>query len=182
MHFQTFIYRRLRWINLPGALLVALLQRTPVLRIAATAEEMVASSPVGSVLRSAITAVASLGAVHALAGATQFVTNHNPVSGTVGTPISATTFTVTGAQTLAGSYRVTGLPPGLSVVGANASGVVNGTSGTITGTPTAAGSFTTNVVAFEFNNATGDSFGPLRLVFTITGATNVAPTISAAPQ
>src|SRR3954464_10211798 len=102
MHLPNFFYRRLRWLNVPGAMLVALLQRTPVLRVAATAEEMVVASPVGTVLRSAVTAIASLGAVHALAGATQFVTNHNPTSGTVGTAIPATTFTVTGAQSVPG--------------------------------------------------------------------------------
>ena len=33
----AFLYHRLRWLNVPGALLVALLQRTPLLRVAAMA-------------------------------------------------------------------------------------------------------------------------------------------------
>src|SRR3954464_14494777 len=83
--FVSALFLRLRWLNLPGAMLIALLQRTPVVRLLVTAEEVVTASPVGAVLRSAFTAAASLGAVHALAGATQFQANRtSPLSGTVG--------------------------------------------------------------------------------------------------
>lgn len=134
------------------------------------------------VLRSVLATVASLGAVHALAGATQFVVSKSsPVTGTVGTAMSYG-FAVTGAPTIAGSYRVTGqLPPGLSLVGGNANGIVNGSTGTISGTPTTPGSYSVAIRAYEFNNGTGDAFGPLNVVFSIAGAATSAPAIAAQP-
>ena len=47
MNFSPTFVRRLHWLNLPGALLIALLQRTPVLRVASTAGEITRASPVG---------------------------------------------------------------------------------------------------------------------------------------
>lgn len=55
----------LRWrafarLQVPVAMLIAFLQRTPALRVITAAEEAVAASPVGAVLRSAIAATAAL--------------------------------------------------------------------------------------------------------------------------
>ena len=147
--------RRLRWMNFPGAVLVVLLQRTPVMRVAAVAEEIVLSSPIGAVMRSAFAGVAAFGAVHSLAGATQFViAPGNSVSGTTGTAITAVAFAVTGATPSPGSYRIAGLPPGLTVPGAS-SGVINATSGSISGTPTVAGTFNASITAYQFTDAQG---------------------------
>jgi hypothetical protein len=141
LKFPAAFARRLRWINLPGAVLVALLQRTPMVRVAALAEEFVAVSPVGSVLRSVTAAAAALGAVHSLAGATQFVQNPiNPVTGTVGQPLSVG-FTIVGSPTLPSFFTIgSALPPGLAVSGLLGS---NGNPATpiITGTPTQPGTF-----------------------------------------
>jgi hypothetical protein len=135
-----------------------------------------------SLLKSFAATVASLGAVHSLAGATQFVVSNANVSGTVGTPITPVAFTVTGAQTPAGSFRISGtLPPGLSVTNATSNGIVNGSSGSITGTPTTAGSFTLSILAYEHANASGDSFGPTTIRFTIAGAAATAPAITTQP-
>lgn len=177
----TFFFHRLRWLNLPGAILVVLLQRLPALRMAATAEDLLVASSAGAVLRSALMTVGSLGALHSLAGATRFVTSPtSPVSGTVGTAL-AFGFSVTGAQTPAGSYRVTGtLPPGLTLLGGT-SGIVNATTGTISGTPTAAGSYSISIRAYENRNATGDAFGPLTVIFNITGGTPAPPAITTQP-
>ena len=123
-------YHRLRWLNVPGALLVALLQRTPVLRVATTAGELIVASPLGNVLRSAAAMAGALGAVHSMAGATKFVVSSSNVNGTVGTPIASDGFAVTGAPTpIAGSYRITNLPAGLTVAGMNGSGVLNAGNG-----------------------------------------------------
>lgn len=148
----------------------------------ATAEDLFVASPAGAVLRSALTVVGSLGALHSLAGATRFVTSPtSPVSGTVGTPL-AFGFSVTGAQTPAGSYRVTGtLPPGVALVVGNSSGIVNATTGTISGTPTVAGSYSISIRAYEFSNALGDAFGPLNVAFTITGGAPTPPAITTPP-
>ena len=48
------------WLNVPGALLVAFLQRTPLLRVAAGADGMAIVSSAGAVLRAAFGTVASL--------------------------------------------------------------------------------------------------------------------------
>jgi hypothetical protein len=183
---SSLILHRLRWLNLPGAMLVALLQRTPVLRVAATAEELVAISPIGTVLRAAATTLASLGAVHALVGATQFIASRNPVTGTVGSAISPDGFTVTGAQTPAGSFRIVSgaLPPGLTIPGMNTSNILNASSGTITGTPTTSGNFSILLRAYEFANAQGDSFpatAGFTISFTISGGAAVAPTFTTQP-
>jgi hypothetical protein len=171
-----------RWLNLSAAWLLLLLQRTPVVRLAVTAGETIVPSRIVSLLKSAAATAVSLGAVHSLAGATQFVVSNANVTGTVGTAISPIAFTVTGAQTPAGSYRVTGsLPPGLTVPGASTAGVVNGSSGSITGVPTTAGSYTISIVAYEHTNASGDAFGPATIRFTITGTAAIAPTITTQP-
>lgn len=174
--------KRLRWFPSSLASLLLLLQRTPVLRVAAEAGELAGSSRAVSLLKSAFTAAASLGAVHSLAGATQFSVSNANVSGTVGTAITAVAFTVTGAPTTAGSFRVTGtLPPGVTLIGANANGVANGSTGTLRGTPAAAGSYSASIYAYEFTNASGDAFGPTVIRFTIAAAPNVAPAITAQP-
>ncbi len=170
MKFAALLLHRLRWIHLPGALLVALLQRTPVLRVVASAEGVLASPPLGQLMRSLFT-VASLGALHSRAGATTFVQNPpaNPVPGVVGTPL-AVAFTYTGTPSLPQYFIVTGqLPPGLSFIPAPISGVLRTGTPAISGTPTQAGNYTVNVQGF----GTGGNGTPQPIRFAITGA--IAP-------
>jgi len=54
-------HRHLRWLNLPGAMLLVLLQRTPVLRNLVVAESSALTAPVGAVLKSAVAGLAALG-------------------------------------------------------------------------------------------------------------------------
>src|SRR5436190_22078987 len=118
--------KKVRWLNFTAAWLIMLLQRTPVLRLVSAATNNIAPSRIVSLLKSAAATTVSLGAVHSLAGATQFVVTNSNVSGTVGTAITPVAFTVTGAQIPAGSFRISGtLPPGLYVTSANANGVIN---------------------------------------------------------
>lgn len=205
MTFAAVFFHRFRWLNLPGALLVMLLQRTPVLRALVAAEEMVAASPAVAVLRSAAVALGSLGALHSLAGATTMMIQQNStvfvrvgdppqlndaIPLTVGTQIAPLFIFTTGAPVPAGSYQITGLPPGISVAGANAAGLVNTPFGTATinGTPTTAGTFNATVLAWEFANGPSqpgnDRFpetGPITVRFVVTGAASVAPAITAQP-
>ena len=44
-------------LNLPLALLVTLLQRTPVLRVIATAEEMIVAPSIGAVLKAGVSGI-----------------------------------------------------------------------------------------------------------------------------
>lgn len=174
-------HRYLLWINLPVAALLALLQRTPLLRVVSTAESLAHASPVGHVLRSAFTAVASLGAVHALAGATQFVVSRTSVSGTVGAAVPVVAFSVSGSPASPGSYRVTNLPPGVTITGVAANGIFNGSAGTLSGTPTASGTFLASITAYQDAGARGDAYGPATVAFVIAPATPVTAVFSLQP-
>jgi hypothetical protein len=108
-------------MNLSVTTLVALLQRTPVLRVAAAVDEFVASSPVGTALKSAAAAAISLGAIDSMAGATLLATTvtQSPsgalptFDATVGVEITPLGFTITNSINIA-SWTVTGsIPPGL---------------------------------------------------------------------
>jgi hypothetical protein len=180
--FPARLLNRFRWLSLPGALLLALLQRTPMLRVLTRAELPLAPPTCGAVLRSALATIASLGSIHAQTGATQWTYSRaQPYTGTAGVGFAPLGFTVTGAQTPAGSFRVTNLPPGLIVNGANAAGLLNASSGLITGTPTTAGTFTATLLAHEFANATGDTVGPTTIQFVIAPGVPVPPTFSVQP-
>jgi Immunoglobulin domain len=110
-------------MNVSTATLVALLQRTPVLRVIAAADEFVSTSPIGTVLKSAVAVIASLGAVDSMAGATVLATSITPApsgslpnfAATAGTQITPVAFTITNTMNIA-SWLVTGtIPPGLTL-------------------------------------------------------------------
>ncbi len=173
MKRNCFLPLSIAWLGL-------LLQRAPALRVAAA--EFAAPSRIVALLKAAAATLGSLGAVHALAGATQFVVSSRNVLATVGTAITPVAFTVTGAAIPAGSFQVNGsLPPGLVVVGANANGVLNGTNGIISGTPTTAGVYNISILAWERANAAGDSFGPTQIGFIVSGTATAEPTITTQP-
>ncbi len=191
MKFSAVFHRCLHGLNLPGALLVALLQRTPVVRVAATAGETIfASTPVSAVLKAAATTIGALGALHSLAGATVLVPSRpSPATGTVGVVFSTIAFTVSGAQTSPASYTIGGtVPPGLafSALGSSGagitSGVINASTIQLTGTPTAAvTNATISIKAWEGPNGTLTS-SSFAYVITIAAAANTAPTITTQPS
>jgi hypothetical protein len=124
MKLVTCLQRRYAWINLSTVTLITLLQRSPVVRIAADAEEFVATSPVGTLLKSAAAAVAALGAVNSMAGATILSSSltANPsgplptFDATIGVQIQPLAFGITNTMNV-GSWTLTGtLPPGLKLV------------------------------------------------------------------
>lgn len=182
MKVSATVSRRLAWINFPAAMLIALLQRTPALRIFAGAGDYVLASPVGQLLRGVLTA-ATLGAMHSRAGATTFVQNPgNPVSGTVGSQV-AVVFTYIGTPSSPARFAVTGgsLPPGLSFVPPPVNGIINAGEPGISGIPTQAGTFSVMVQGFNSEGLTNNAQQEIR--FEITGGvTNTAPTISTQPQ
>jgi hypothetical protein len=121
MKLAANFLRRCGWMNLSTATLVALLQRTPVLRVAAVADELVASSPIGTLLKSAAAVVTSLGAIDSMAGATILASTLTPnpsgalpnFDATVGVAITPIAFTITNTMNI-GSWMVTGtIPPGM---------------------------------------------------------------------
>jgi len=182
------LQRRLHWLNLPGALLVALLQRTPALQVAATAEELVLQSPAGAVLRSTLATVASLGALHSLAGATtQLVANVNqPARATVGKAFSeAVTITGLGVS-FAQSWSVGNtLPPGITAQGAVLQGgkfVVSPSNGTLvlSGTPTTAGTYNVAINGYQYAGLTGPVTSATAQI-VVAAAANAAPVILSQP-
>jgi hypothetical protein len=130
MKLAAYIQRRSGWINLSTATLVALLQRTPVLRVVAAADEFVASSPFGTILKSAAAVVASMGAIDSMAGATILADSldQSPsgtlpnFTATVGVAVTPLGFTITNTMNIA-SWKVTGtIPPGMMLKTVEAGG------------------------------------------------------------
>ncbi len=189
MSFSAALHRRLHWLNLPGALLIALLQRTPIIRVAATAGDYVLSSTAGNVLKAAATTLGALGAVHSMAGATTLsASTPSPASGTVGVVFNTVVFSVKGAQSAASSWTVNGgVPPGLSLkaYGTTTTGVTSGLINNastlqLDGTPTSAGQFLLSLTAWESAGAKNTST-TFTYVINIAAAPNSAPTISTQP-
>lgn len=192
----TRLALRFSWFSLPAALLVTLLQRTPVLRLLSAAPAVPGAAPAAQLVRSVLT-VASLGAVHSLAGATTFVatqsgrtivrasssanqpTIRENATGTAGTAISAVGFTYTGTPSSPQYYAVTGrLPDGLTFVPALRNGVVNSGAPVISGTPTVGGSFTVYVQGY----GSGGYGLPEAITFQIAGgASGTAPAFTTQP-
>ncbi len=143
---------RIQRLTLPGATLLALLQRLPALPFAAEAEAALVSSPLGQVLRSVFAAAAALEAIQSVAGATPLAPSQGTETGTsvtVGSPVNIA-YTVLGTQTPPLSWRIGGsVPPGLSFSGRTTPGLVDVTTLTLTGTPTTAGTFDVTLSAFE---------------------------------
>lgn len=168
--------QRWRWVHLPAAILVALLQRTPVLR-ALLGADLAFALPSGAVLKSAFAGATALGVVDTLAGATTFTVNPpSPINGRVGESLSIA-FAYSGTPTPPASYQILGtLPPGVSVPGIMPNGVLNDDLGTITGIPTAAGTYDITIQGFNTPNASGMTNGVLQPVRII-----IAPAAQAAP-
>lgn len=183
MNTFATVYFRFRWLHLPAAILMVLLQRLPMLRAVVTTE-FVVSSGVSSVLKGVLVGSAALGTVQTVAGATELNAGStgNPASATVGESFAAA-IAVTGAPAVAASYEVSGsIPAGLTF--ANLSGdTVNGATLTISGTPTEAGEFTMMIRAWKNANKTGQGGTPtFNYVINVEAATATAPMITDQPD
>lgn len=180
----SFILRRFHWFNLPVGLLLAVLQRSPALRLATVIEEGMLRAPLGAWLRPALVGVATLGAIDSVAGATQFIISKaNPITGTVGQAISPVSFTYNGTPNPARSFRIFGsLPPGLAFIPAASNGIVNSGTPVISGTPTQGGSVSIQVQGYSNLNGTGDTYTVRPTIsFTISAAAAVIPVFSVQP-
>ncbi|HYO98300.1 MAG TPA: hypothetical protein VER33_27535, partial [Polyangiaceae bacterium] len=179
MNLPFALKRRLLWINLPTAALLALLQRTPVLRFAQTAGTHLISSPLGAVLKSSMAAVGSLGAVHSLAGATQLSSSSaSPFAATVGTAVTLG-FSVTGTTSAPESWTVGGtFPPGLSFGGVT-TGTIDAATLMLTGTPTTAGNYS---ITLRAHDALGFNSPVFSFVINVTGGATAVPAVTTQPQ
>ncbi len=176
------VMRHLRWLNLPTVTLLALLQRTPVVRVLIATEEFVLASPIGAVLKSFAAVAASLGAVHSLAGATQLATTSpSPFAATAGTPVTIG-FSITGTLSEPETWTVGGaVPPGLTFQGGATSGTIAGATLTLSGTPTAAGSYVLTLKATD--TPTSTSTPDYNYTINVTGgSSDTAPGITTQPQ
>ena len=187
MKFSPASLRRLHWLNLPGTLLIALLQRTPAVRVVATAADTVLASPATSVLKAAVSALGALGAMHSMAGATALSPSQpSPASATAGVPTTLV-FTVTGSPAAPQSFTFAGsVPPGMTfrALGSSGAGTVSGPINTSTvqlsGTPTTAGTYVITIIGWRGANGTSDQHRASYTV-TVSGSTNAAPTITTQP-
>jgi hypothetical protein len=123
MKIIAYLRRRYAWMNLSTVTLVALLQRSPAVRVVAVADEFVAASPVGAIIKYAAAAIASLGAMNSMAGATILsssltMTPTGPLptfDASVNVPITPLAFGITNTLNVA-SWTITGtIPPGLEL-------------------------------------------------------------------
>ncbi len=179
------LLHRLTWLNLPAALLLGLLQRTPVLRIVAAAADRLTGAPLGAVIRAATVSAASLGAMHTLVGATTLITNQpSPLAAKVGTAITAVAFGINGPGVgQPGSWVVGGsIPPGLNFSGLTAPATINIANLVLTGTPTASGNFTVTLQGWEDKNRKGNGSPIYTYLINVTaGVAATAPTFTTQP-
>ena len=178
--FRQQFYR----LNLSSSLLIVLLQRVPVVRALALAEDMVISSPLGAVLKAAFVGAATLGAIDTMAGATQLATSSSsPLTVAAGSslPGGGVAFEIVGTPGEgATSYTIGGsMPPGLSFSGTT-SGDVTGETIFLSGTPTTPGNYTLSITG---NNLSFGSVGPYSYTIIVTGGGggNTAPAITLNP-
>ena len=185
MNLSALISRRIHWINFPGAILVALLQRTPVLNVVTTLDEVVVSSPIGAVLKSAVATAGALGAVNSLAGATPLVPSAGTETGitvTAGNSVSVF-YTVNGTQTPPMSWAITGqVPPGLDFSGLTGPGMVDAGLLHLEGTPTTAGTYNLTIQTFEFTGGGGVASPIYPYTITVAGGSGAtAPSFTTQP-
>ncbi|MBI5382177.1 MAG: immunoglobulin domain-containing protein [Opitutae bacterium] len=208
MNTLTRLSFRFSWINLSAVTLIALLQRTPVLRCLVAADELVVVSRAGAVLKSAFAVATTLGAYDTLAGATVLAPSQpSPLNAAAGKAISPVGFTVTNTINI-GSWAITGdLPPGLTLMAveggntltgpgtldATTPGMDDGYGGTssgnarttpvLSGTPTSPGTYTFSLRAYELGGARGLASLTFPYTIVVTGAeVTTAPSITTQPQ
>jgi len=185
MKISPSTLRLLHCLHLPGALLIALLQRAPAVRVIASAGESALRQPIGALLKSTLSAIGALGAVHTLAGATTLSpSTPSPAAATVGSPRTIV-FAVIGAQSAGESWTVGGsVPPGMSFNGGVTSGTVNTPTGilTLSGTPSTGGTYVISLRAWEKASAKGESSPNYSYTINVSGgATATAPAFTTHP-
>ena len=197
MRFMSSASSSVERLRMPAALLAAVLQRAPSVRVAAAAADIVIESPAAAVLKAAAASVAALGAVDSVAGASTQTSSPAYLVTDITLPASVAEgqsfkmdVTVSGvAVTFAKAWDVSNtLPPGVVVQGATLVGglwIINDDTAakgilTISGIPTQTGSFGFTVDAWEYTNRTGTSTSGATTI-NVTAPAGSAPVISAQP-
>ncbi len=161
-------------------ILLALLQRTPIIKYAFQFEKAMAA-PVAKLIKATTYVATGMGLFHATAGATTYVINPaSPANATVGEEV-ALAFDVTGAPHNAASWSVVGqIPPGLTVPGL-VGDTVNTRTGTIVGTPTAAGTYGITVKPWKRPNKEGYTYIATTITIIVAEAPPAPPAILRTP-
>ena len=185
------------WVGrarMPAAVLVALLQRAPAVRMAAAATEA-ARAPIAAVARAAVAAAAALGAIDSVAGATTYTLSTgspghpSPYTVAEGSQAAAVAFALISNPTVtnpAESWTVMGqIPPGLSFGNPGgptitSPGYVNLQNPFLFGTPTEAGSYTMVLQAWEYQGGTG--LFSSTFTYEVIVTSNVTPTPTPTPN
>jgi len=162
-------------------MLAMLLQRTPVIKFMMQFEKA-ATAPIAKMIRAFTVSAASLGGLHALSGATEYVINPaSPADAKVGEQFGLA-FDVAGAPGEASSWRITGdIPPGLTIAGLIGNNLNTESSGTITGIPTTAGSFNITIKPFNGTNQRNQTFDSTTITINVAAAA-IPPEIVWHPQ
>jgi len=168
-------------MNLPASILTIILQRTPAPRVVAFLGEILAASPISSFLKTAVVLEGSLGAMHALAGATSITASTpSPLSATVGVAVASpgVVFGVVGTQAPPSSWSIDAIPPGMSFSEHSAPGTYNVVTpyATLDGTPNAVGIYTLHLIAYEYNTGTGLATPTFIYTVNVSGAPPVFTT------
>jgi hypothetical protein len=176
---------------------MAILQRSPAIRVAVGAAEAVLESPVGSLIKAAAASFAALGAVDSVAGATTYTLSTgspgepSPLTVMEGSNIGVAFALVANPPTQAApeSWTITGaIPPGMEF-GVNGDfitspGFVNTSNPILEGTPTTPGTYTMQLQAWEGPNGMSEGVDTSSATFTyqviVTGAAG-APAFTTQP-
>ena len=159
---------------------MALLQRAPIIQVAARFGPAGRALASASVLRvTAVTAV-SLGALHTLAGATILASSQpSPLTVPAGRAITGVALTSAGTVSQPNSWRITGsFPPGLSFQGGTTLGAANASTLLLSGTPTTAGSYPLTLQAWEYVDLRGLATPAFNYTIIITAAPMPAPSFT----
>lgn len=176
--------------------LIILLQRVPVIRVAAGWAETMSPARVVALLRAWAGGAATLGAVHSLAGASagnsiSFSITSNPIRTSVGSDVSVLASVRVPNGQYVNSWKVTGaLPPGLRI---NPGGAVTAGSTIVNvsptnpgylqilGTPLAAGSYSIALSAWEGPNASLSGSLEYTVMFDVAQGALAVPVFTQQP-
>lgn len=153
-------------------MLMMLLQRTPVIKYMMQLEKA-ATAPIAKMIRAFTVTAASLGPLHSLSGATEYVINPaSPADAKVGEAF-ALVFDVSGAPSGVSSWKITGdIPPGLTIEGLIGDNINTEDSVAITGTPTTVGSYNITIKPFNGTNQTRQTWISTTITINVAEAPN----------
>lgn len=159
-----------------GSLLL-LFQRSPIVQMLFPEAKIIGGAGIGELAKWSVATVVGLGAFDSVAGATTIAQiSPNAGSATVtakqGQNLSFV-FQLTGYPDTAGSWKVTGLPNGLTHADAKSN-----STDSVSGVPTQSGKFSVKITAYSKTTYSGDAFSR---TFTMNVATNDPAKIATNP-